>query len=71
MTAETIRQLLQQRPFVPFAVRMSNGDVFEVGHPEFAILLRNNLIVGFPDSDHFAICALLHIADVQPLQTAR
>jgi len=70
MTAETIRQLLTRHPFEPFEVRMSNGDSFEVLHPEFAFVLKSNLIIGYPDSDRFAICALLHIADIRPLQAA-
>src|SRR5438105_4399542 len=70
MSAETIREMLHRQPFQPFQLRMSNGDKFDVRHPEFAMLLKSNLIVGFPGSDRFTICALLHIADVAPLQSA-
>lgn len=68
MSSESIQDMLRHRPFRPFQVRMSNGDAFEVRHAEFAILLKSNLIIGVPDSDRFAVCALLHIADLQRLQ---
>ena len=58
------------RPFEPFEVRLTNGDVHQVRHPEFAILLRSNLIIGYADSDRFAICSLLHIASVQTIHPA-
>jgi len=67
---ETIQELLQRRPFEPFEVRLSNGGLHQVRNPEFAFVLRSNLVIGYPDSDRFAICSLLHIASVQTLQAA-
>lgn len=65
MTGETIRELLHQQPFEPFELHMSNGDVVPVRHPELALVLKTNVIVGDSNSDKFAICALLHIANVR------
>jgi len=62
---ETLLQLLERRAFEPFVVEMSNGERFEIRHPEMAALLKSNLIVGRPDSDQFDICALLHIANIE------
>ena len=70
MTLETIQDLLKRVPFQPFEVRMSNGDRHEVRHPEFAFVLKTNLVIGDPESDKVWICALLHIADVETLQAA-
>ncbi len=61
---ETLLNLLRQQPFQPFVVQMSNGERFEVRHPEMAALLKSNLIVGRPDSDTYDVCTLLHIANV-------
>ena len=61
---ETLIQLLRQQPFQPFLVQMSNGERFEVRHPEMAALLKSNLIIARSDSDEFEICSLLHIANV-------
>lgn len=65
MNPETIRESLTRRPFEPFAVRLSNGDVHQVRHPEFAMLLRHTVVIGYPDSDRVAVCALLHVASVE------
>ena len=46
---------------------MSNGDSFEVRHPEMVFLLRSSLIFGSPESDDFVFCSLLHVADVKPI----
>jgi hypothetical protein len=62
---ETLIQLLRQQPFQPFAVKMSNGETFEVRHPEMAALLKSNIIISKSDSDEFEICSLLHVANVK------
>lgn len=65
MTSETIRELLRKQPFEPFEIRLSNGDVHAVRHPESAIVLKTNVIVGYPETDRFAVCSLLHIASIE------
>ena len=68
MSAETLRQMLQQRPFVPFEVHMSNGDVYQVRYPQFAFVLRTLLVLGDPDADNIAICALNQMASINAPQ---
>ena len=46
---------------------MSNGDAFQVRHPEMALVLKSNIVVGNADSDEFALCSLLHVADVKAI----
>ncbi len=70
MNTEAIYAMLRQQPFAPFEVRLSNGDVHEVRHPENAVLLKSNLFIGFPERDSFVLCALSHVLSVQPLQRA-
>jgi len=65
MNAEAIRELLRRQPFEPLEVRLSNGDVHQIPHPEFAILLRSTLVIGVPDSDRVILCSLLHIASIE------
>jgi hypothetical protein len=67
MNTETIQQLLRRQPFQPLEIRMSNGDRHEIRHPEVALLLRSNLVLGSPESDDFKFCSLLHIAEVNSL----
>jgi hypothetical protein len=61
---DTLDELLHRQPFQPFRVRLSNGESFTIRHPEFAILLKTQIIIGFPKSDRFITCALLHIAAI-------
>jgi hypothetical protein len=70
MNTETIRELLRKQPFEPFAIRMTNGDVFEVRHPEMALVLKTKVIIGDPENDRSWICSLLHIATIECPQPA-
>jgi hypothetical protein len=67
MNTETMLGFLRRQPFQPFEVRMSNGDAFQIRHPEMAFLLKSSLILGSPESDDFVFCSLLHVADVKAL----
>ena len=60
---DTIVDLLRQRPFRPFTIQMSNGESFQVTHPETAVLTKSSLVVAQPDSDDIDICSFLHIAN--------
>ncbi len=71
MNAETIRELLKRQPFEPLEVRLSNGDVHRIPHPEFAILLKSTLVIGVPDSDRVILCSLLHIASIERASAAQ
>jgi hypothetical protein len=70
MTLETLRALLTRRPFEPMRVKMSNGESFEIRHPEMATLTKTGLIVVLPEpdgspSERFEVCSYLHIASVE------
>jgi hypothetical protein len=68
MNADTIREYLRREPFEPFVIRLSNGEVFEVRHPECAIVMKTRVIVGYPEEDRTVTCALVHINSVEALQ---
>jgi hypothetical protein len=75
MTVQTFRDLLTQRPFRPFRLVMSSGQVYEVRHPEMALLTRSDMLVGTGDTDEgvpaeFKICSLLHVTALEPLGAA-
>ncbi len=68
MTCETLQELLKATPFQPFTILMSNGRSYEVRHPEFAILMKSNVVVTDPETDRVWICPFLHIAGVETQQ---
>ncbi len=70
MNAETLRELLHRKPFEPFEVRLSSGEIHQIRHPEFAFLLKSNMVIGYPDSDRVAVCSLLHITAIETLARA-
>jgi hypothetical protein len=72
MSAAVLKDLLSRRPFEPFRLRLSSGDVHEVRHPEMALLLRGGVYVAIPNgANHLpetaTWCNLLHVAAVEPL----
>ena len=71
MNSEAIQELFQSRPFEPFEVRLSNGDVHQIRNPEYAFVLKSRLIIGYPNSDRVAICSLIHIVSLEPIPNAR
>lgn len=60
--------MLRRRPFLPFEVRMSNGDVYQIRYPDFAFVLKTNLVIGDPDADNIGICALDQMATINAPQ---
>ena len=76
MTTANIRDMLSRHPFEPFRVVMSSGESYEVRHPENAMLVSGALLVGYPVNghdlpQHFAVCSLLHVAQLEPSGAAR
>lgn len=65
MNAEALRQFIDKRPFEPFEVELSSGQVYRASHPEAVMLLKNTLVIGDPETDAVVWCALIHIADVR------
>jgi hypothetical protein len=70
MTFNAVQNWLRKEPVQPFVVILSNGDRYEVRHPENAALLRTNVIVARPDTDEYAELALLHVASVERLEAS-
>jgi hypothetical protein len=65
MSRDSIRERLRKQPFEPFEVHMSSGDVYQVRHPEQALVTGANVYIWFPETDHVASCSLLHITGLE------
>lgn len=65
MVIETIRDRLQQDPFVPFLIRTSGGQGYRVASPDLVVLMRNKIFVAQPNSDHAATLSFLHITALE------
>ena len=70
MNPDSIREWLQRAPFKPFLMKHSNGNTYEIRHPEMIVLGKREAVVYAPDDDSFSFVALMHVNDLQPLQKA-
>jgi len=70
MNMDIIREWLRRQPFEPFVVKLSNGDVQEVRHPENVALAKTRIIVSHPDTDRVVHLSLIHVNSIEALQTA-
>ncbi len=75
-TASQIRERLEERPFRPFRIKMSNGETHDIRNHDAAWVLRNAVQIGLdPDDEGFVLktrrCAILHIASIEDVQTPK
>jgi hypothetical protein len=68
MNAEALRAFIEKRPFEPFEIQLSSGQVYRVVHPEAVMLLKNTLVIGDPETDAVVWCALIHITAIRRRQ---
>jgi hypothetical protein len=76
MTADHLRQRMNEQPFRPFRLTMSDGRSFEVPNHDVALVKRNTIEVGLNlDADSWAQkyveCAILHITSIEDVPTPK
>jgi hypothetical protein len=74
MSAKALQDRLTRRPFEPFRVVLSSGDMHEVRHPEMALLLKGGIYVALPNAkgglpEDAVWCSSLHVAAIEPVGT--
>jgi hypothetical protein len=73
MTAESVHDWLGKRPFQPFRLKTSDGDAYEIRHPEIAFLTRAEVVIGLAERNgipaRHRTVSLLHVTAVEPLDT--
>lgn len=70
MNHEAMQNLLRARPFRPFELITSAGEVHQVPHPEFTALTKSRIVIVSPDSEDMSIVPLLHITEARFILTA-
>ena len=71
-TATQLKERMEGKPFRPFRIKMSSGDVYDVKNHVGAWVLRNAIEIGLdPDADGLVSlvrrCAILHIASLEDI----
>lgn len=75
MRPEDITELLRARPFVSLRIHMSDGQSYDIRHPEMVMVLRSRLVIGIgADSatgvlERLEHCALVHVVRIEQLQS--
>jgi hypothetical protein len=73
MTADELIELLEERPFQPLRLHLSDGRVREIRHPEMAIVSETLVAIGVPRNDDSRIatkityCSLPHVVEAEPI----
>ncbi len=74
MRPEELLKLIRTRPFAPLRIHMTDGQAFDIAHPDQIIVLRSRVDIGVePDRKTGVVqrvehCSLLHVVRVEELQ---
>lgn len=77
MVAEELRATLKQQPFEPFRIVMTDGESYEIRHPDLLMVGRRTAIVGLTgeaSQEYFERSAkvdLAHIIRIEPIAAAQ
>jgi hypothetical protein len=72
MTANELAKLLEHRPFRPLRLHLADGRYREIRHPEMAIVLEDDVVIGVPRDAktrvamELAYCSIPNIVEVEP-----
>jgi hypothetical protein len=73
MKAEHLIELLEERPFRPIRLYLSDGRTHDVRHPEMAIVSEGVVTIGLPPDESSAVadrmthCATAHVVEAEPV----
>jgi hypothetical protein len=48
MTRDEMKDLIKRQPFQPFRVHLTDGRHYDVVNPEFNLVSRTTVLIGFP-----------------------
>lgn len=68
MVVKTLRERLNREPFEPFRITSSSGVSIVVHSPGLAVLMKSEVFVASPNSDHWVQIPYLRVAAVEPAQ---
>jgi hypothetical protein len=75
-TAEDIQARLREKPFRPLRIIVSEGQHFDIRHPDLVFVGRRDVMIGFPGPDNPSVydrvtrVALVHVVALEDLPAA-
>ncbi|HXG08720.1 MAG TPA: hypothetical protein VNK04_02935 [Gemmataceae bacterium] len=76
MRPEELTELLRVHPFVPLRIHLTDGQSYEIHHPDQVLVLRGRVDIGIGADPVTGVlervehCSLLHIVRVEEIRTA-
>jgi hypothetical protein len=70
MTVETIQDLLDREPFLPFQILTNAGKRYEVTNANMVHMMKSDIFYFFPEADRFAMIPLRNVAAIEVDQRA-
>lgn len=67
---ESIRDMMNREPFVPFRIVLTSGKEYEIHNPDLVALGETQLTLYAPRSDKWAMLRIKEIASVESSQAA-
>lgn len=75
MHAEDLIELLEERPFTPIRLYLSDGRSYEIRHPEMAIVTPRIVAIGLTHgngsrlAERVTHCTLAHVVEAEPIES--
>jgi hypothetical protein len=69
-----IKRIVDERPFRPVRIHLTDGKSYDIRHPEMVLVAKRELIVGLPSSpsatvpDRVASVNILHVVRIEPIE---
>ena len=72
MRPDDLRRLLKRQPFCPLRIFVSDGSIYDITHPELAMVVHMSLRIALPPSgimgsplEHAIFVSIIHITRVE------
>lgn len=65
MRAHVVRGLLIAKPFRPFTIKVVEGDIYHIGHPESISVTKDTIYIGEKGNSNMLLIDLLHVIKVE------
>jgi hypothetical protein len=76
MRAEELTELLRKQPFVPLRIHLTDGQTYDIHHPDVVLVLRQRVDIGLQSDPVTGVLErvehrwLLHVVRVEELPPA-
>jgi len=73
MRPDDLYEFTRKRPFMAFRIYVSDGETYDVRHPDQVIVLRSRIIIGVVGKrripEHVQHVSLIHITRIEELES--